>query len=112
MDAMMTGAQILGSSPQLGQAYNLGPMFSYLWKTQNVDFTPFEKSQEQQAYEQALGAWNNIMMTAAEKGIKIDQPQPLPEQYGYVPAQNNPGAKAPQANVENASRPGTQGPAQ
>jgi len=93
-DTLKVGMQVLGSSPQLGAAYNIGPMFSYLMKTENADLTPFEKSQPQQAYEQALGAWNQIAQLAMQKGVEFKQPQPLPEQFGYDPNANDPASQA------------------
>ena len=68
-------------------------MFSYIMKTQGADLKAFEKSPEQQAYEQALGAWQNMAQLAIEKGKEVDAvlpPQPLPEQYGYDPKANKP----------------------
>ncbi len=93
-DAMKVGMQIIGSSPQIGAAYNVGPMFSYLMKTENVDFTPFQKSPQQQAYEQALGAWNQVAMAAAQKGVEIKTAMPTPEQFGYDPAMTDPAVAA------------------
>ena len=79
--------QAIGTNPQIGGAYNLAPMFSYLMKTRNVNLTPFEKSQEQQAYEQALGAWQQMATLAIEKDKPFNIPQPTPQQFGYVPGQ-------------------------
>lgn len=89
-DAMKIGMQVIGSSPQIAGAYNVGPLFSYLMKTENVDFGPFQKSPQQQAYEQALGAWNQVAMAAAQKGAQISTPMPVPAQYGYDPKMQNP----------------------
>jgi len=90
-DTLGTAIQVLGSSPQLGAAYNIGPMFSYLMKTQGANIGSFEKSPEQVAYEQAVQQWGGMMTLAIEKGMDEGQqanfpPQPLPEQFGYVPA--------------------------
>ena len=54
-------------------------------KTRNVDLKAFEKSPQQMAYEQALGAWQQLSQIALEKGTKFDQPQPQPAAYGYIP---------------------------
>ena len=105
-DAMKIGMQVIGSSPQIGGAYNIAPMFSYLMKNENVDFTPFEKTPQQQAYEQALGMWNQVAMAAAQKGTEIQTPMPMPEQYGYDPKTMDPslraaaGTPAPQGGVQ------------
>lgn len=92
--------QVIGSSPQIGGGYNLAQMFSYMMKTQGADISPFEKSAAQTAYEQAFGQWQQLVAMAIEKGIDFakSSPAPLPEQFGYVPAENKPapeGAKNP-----------------
>jgi hypothetical protein len=102
-DDFTMAIQVLGSSPQLGAAYNLGQLFSYLMKTRNADLTQFEKSKEQQMYEQAMGQWQQMAQLAAEKGVPFSSPQPLPQQYGY-----NPGAPAGQQG-ETSPAPGVQG---
>ena len=88
--------QTLGSAPNIAQGYNLAPLFSYLMKTQGADLTPFEKSPEQVAYEQASAQWSQTAQLLIEKGgdLKELPPQPLPEQYGYNPQTTNPAAKA------------------
>ena len=105
-DAMKIGMQVIGSSPQIGAAYNIGPMFSYLMKTENVNFAPFEKSPQQQAYEQALGAWNQVAMAAAQKGLEVSTPMPTPEQYGYDPRMQDPAFAAAQS--QQSAQPGVQ----
>lgn len=89
-DTMIVAMQQIGSSPAIGGAYNVGPMFSYLMKLKGADLSPFEKSPEQQAYEAALREWQMLIMEMSKNNpeIKADQfpPRPLPEQFGYVPA--------------------------
>lgn len=102
-DDFTMAIQTLGSSPQLGAAYNLGPMFSYLMKTRNADLTQFEKSPQQQAYEQAMGQWQQMAQLAVEKGTQFSAPQPTPQQYGYTP-----GAPVGQQG-ETSPAPGVQG---
>jgi hypothetical protein len=86
-DTFGQALQALSSSPQLGSEYNMGPAFSYLMKTQGVDLRPFEKSAEQKAYEQAVGAWQQTVIEALKVGASKEQlpDQPTPEQYGYKP---------------------------
>lgn len=106
-ESFQVALQVIGTSPQIGPAYNIAPMFSYLMKTQGADLSPFEKSPEQQAYEQALGSWQQMAALAIEKGQEFTQPQPLPEQFGYNPGQmgtsaGNPAqAAAQQTRVNN-----------
>jgi hypothetical protein len=92
-DEFAVAMQTIGSSPQISAAYNIGPMFSYLMKTRNVTLAPFEKSPEQQAYEQAVSAWQQTVETLAKQmGDNIDPskfpPQPKPADYNYVPGQS------------------------
>lgn len=93
-DAFQTALQAIASSPAIGGAYNVGPLFSYLMKTQNADLTPFEKQPAQVAYEQAVESWKEVVMQLASKGIDPSKlpPQPVPQQFGYDP---NAGSNAP-----------------
>jgi hypothetical protein len=104
-DNMKIAMQVIGSSGPLAQGYNIAPMFSYLMKIDNVDFTPFEKSPAQQTYEQALNSWNMVAMEAAKKGAQISTPMPTPQQFGYDPNMQNPQA----IQRQQLSNPGTGG---
>lgn len=89
-DEFAMAIQVMGSSEQIGADYNMGQAFSYLMKTRNVNLAPFEKSAEQKAYEQAVGAWQQtVQMLAKQMGDQLDPskfpPQPKPQDYGYVP---------------------------
>lgn len=89
-DTLQVAMQVIGTSPQIGQAYNIAPMFSYLMKTENVDLEPFQKTPNQVAYEQAYGQWSQLAQFAIQKGETFNIPAPLPEQFGYDPnAQNS-----------------------
>lgn len=105
-DALQVAMQTIGSNPQIASSYNMGPAFSYLMKIQGADLKPFEKSPQQVAYEQASSQWSQAMQSIAETAAKLNQPmdpkmmppQPLPEQFGYVPGsapQKQPDANAP-----------------
>lgn len=82
--------QTIATSPQIGGGYNVTKLFSYLMKTQGADLRPFEKSDEQLAYEQAMSAWQQQAQLALEKGAEFNTPQPKPQDYGYNPNPNNP----------------------
>lgn len=102
-DSWQTAMQVIGSSPQIGPAYNIGQMFSYLMKTRGADLTAFEKSPPQVAYEQAVQQWQQVAMEAAKSGAQMP-PQPTPEQFGYQPQGVGAGQAAtppPQAKVSN-----------
>lgn len=89
-DTLSVALQQIGSSPAIGAGYNIAPLFSYLMKTQGADLKPFEKGPEQIAYEQAMNQWSNTVMQIVKDNpdIKPEQypPQPVPAQFGYVPA--------------------------
>ena len=97
-DTMQTALQVFGSSPQIAAAYNIAPFFSYLMKTQGADIKEFEKSASQQAYEQAIGQWQQSVQALAanlkgidpaamQKMLSTALPQPKPADYGYNPSQ-------------------------
>lgn len=109
-DALQVAMQVIGSSPQLSSQYNIGPLFSYFLKTQGAKISEFEKPQEQIAYEQAVGQWQQQMAQITEmlKGVDPAQlqelmkqmpPMPQPEQFGYNPAGKDTLATGPK--VEN-----------
>ena len=79
-DLLQTVVQQLASSPQLAAGYDLPSAFTYLMKTQGLDLTPFQKSQAQLQYDQALQAWQNAAAVAAKAGSSFNTPQPQPSQ--------------------------------
>ena len=83
-DSFQVALQVIGSSPQIGAGYNLAPMFSYMMKTQGAAIADFEKSNEQVAYEQAMQQWTQMAQLSLSKGMEWKQPQPTPEQFGYL----------------------------
>jgi hypothetical protein len=110
-DSTATALQALVASPQIAAGYNLGPLFSYFMKTRGAKITEFEKSQEQQAYEQALDSWQQLATTAVENGIDPEKlpPQPKPEEFGYNPAGNVPAPDKPESqSATNLPAPGPQ----
>lgn len=110
-DTLQMAMQAIGSNQILSQRYNLGPLFSYLIKTQGGNITAFEKTEQQLAYEQAMAQWQQMVTQVMEtlKGVEPQQiqellksipPQPTPDQFGYKPAGEDPySAAAPK--VEN-----------
>jgi hypothetical protein len=84
-EVLQVALQVIASSPQIGSAYRIGDLFSYLMKTQNADLTEFQKSEQQLTYEQAMGLWQQQAQFAAEKETPFSTPQPTPEQFGYTP---------------------------
>ena len=83
-DSFQTALQVIGSSPQIGASYNIGPMFSYLMKTQGAHIADFEKSKEQVAFETAMQQWQQMGQAALQAGQQWTQPQPIPADYGYL----------------------------
>lgn len=94
-DTLSVALQQIGTSPQIGAGYNIAPLFTYLMNTQGADLSPFEKSPQQIAYEQAVGQWQQMCMQMAKQNPEMDPakypPQPTPQQYGYQPAGNGVG---------------------
>jgi hypothetical protein len=107
-DEWQVALQTIGSSPQIGGQYNIGPMFSYLMKSRNIELKEFEKTPAQVAYEQAMAQWqqafssiHELMKTVTMKieGVTMDSvqnmikslvpPQPTPQQFGYTPGQGD-----------------------
>ena len=84
--------QVFGSAPQIAAEYNVGPMFSYMMKTQGANISEFEKSPEQVAYEQAVGQWQGLMSQAIDKDANMSNmpKQPIPADFGYDPSKNKP----------------------
>jgi len=101
-DSLAVALQVLGSSQQIAQGYNMAPLFSYLMKTRGANLAAFEKSAEQLAYEQALNSWTQMSSLGITNGIDPEQlpPQPRPEEFGYEPAGNRP---APSDESQNSS---------
>lgn len=99
-DSLATALQVIGSSPEISQGYNIAPLFSYLMKVKGAKISEFEKSPEQVAYEQALGSWQQMTQLALEKGVAFKGAQPLPEQFGYRPAGQQQPAQEGTANQE------------
>lgn len=89
-DKMKVALQVIGTSPQIAQSYNIGPLFSHIMASENLDLDPFEKSQPQIAYEQAMMAWQQQASLAAQKGAPFSVPQPLPQQFGFNPQMMDP----------------------
>jgi hypothetical protein len=89
-DTHIVALQQIGTSPVIGAAYNIAPLFSYLMKMRGADLTPFEKSAEQQAYEQAMGQYQQMVMQLFKQNPELKQEQlpkqPMPQDYGYDPA--------------------------
>jgi len=100
-DTLGIALQALSSNPQLGGGYNIAQLFSYLMKTQGAEIGAFEKSAEQQAYEQAANQWQQVSMQAVEAGMDPEKlpPMPLPEAFGYQPNKNKPAPKEQQNDV-------------
>ena len=100
-EAFQSACQTVAAVPAITGAFNIGPMFSYLFKQQRANIAQFEKSQPQVAYEQAMGQWSQTVQSIAESLSKTKNaegvsptpeeiqkslpPQPLPEQFGYQP---------------------------
>lgn len=90
-DVIREGLLALANTPAIAAGYNLSPMFSYLMKLQGARISEFEKPAPQIAYEQAMGEWQQLVMQILKANPQATAanypPQPLPEQFGYIPPQ-------------------------
>lgn len=100
-DSLALALNTVAQSPQLGAGFNLPQLFSYLMKSRGANIASFEKSPEQQAYEQAMAQWTQAVQGFAQNLAKMDpaqaqallesfmkgNPQPQPQQFNYVPGQ-------------------------
>lgn len=105
-DDFTAAMQAIATSPAIGAAYNIGPMFSYLMKTKNLDLSFAEKSPQQVAYEQAVASWQQAIESALSKpdiDPKSLPPQPLPQQFGYTPGMPNNKQGAPAGQQTSAA---------
>ena len=95
-EAFQSAVQTIAAVPQLAEAYNLGPMFSYLFKSQRADVAQFEKSPEEIQYAQAVAQWQQAVAMLSEQLSKMESitpeqmqqmlpPQPMPEQFRISP---------------------------
>lgn len=100
-DMLAVAMQQIGTSPVVGAGYNVAPLFSYLMKIKGADVSAFEKSPQQQAYEQAMGQYQQMVMQLYKQNPEQDPaklpPAPLPQNYGYDPAKQagSPNTNAP-----------------
>lgn len=108
-DLLQTVIQQIGTSQQLAGSYNLGPMFTYMMKTQGLDLSAFQKSAAQMQYEQQLSAWTQAAAQAAKTGaeFKVPQPQPSPQlQQEMQQAQSGGGVPSPLSAALEATQGG------
>lgn len=109
-EAFQAACTTIATVPQLASAYNLGPMFSYLFKSQRAEVAQFEKSPEQLQYEEAMAQWQQAVQLLSEALMKNPEmtpeqiksslpPQPLPEQYGIDPKKPPTTRKVPTTSI-------------
>jgi hypothetical protein len=77
-DEFQVAMQMIGTSPQIGNSYKIGPLFTYVMKLRGADLRPFEKSPAQVQYEQQLSMWQTMAQLAIEKGVDFSTPMPQP----------------------------------
>ena len=102
-ESLTVALQTMQAVPEIGAGYNITPMFSYMIKSTGGDLRPFEKPQEQIAFEQAMGQWQQLASLAIDKELDPEKalaPPPKPEDFGY-----NPSGK-PQDKTQDPALPG------
>jgi hypothetical protein len=116
-DTLVVALQQVGTSPVIGQGYNVPQLFSYLMKIKGADISAFEKSPQQIAYEQAVQQYQQMVVQLYKQNPDQDPSklpkQPLPQDYGYDPAQQagSDSSSAP-TQVSQAQQPPAQLPQQ
>lgn len=109
-DELSVALQVLGSSPQLAAAYNMGPLFTYLNQLRGADLSTFEKPQWQVMFEQQMQAWQQAAAQAAKVGSAFNTPMPqLPPQLQQLAQQQQ--QAAGQGNNTNQQQQSGQGSA-
>ena len=99
-DTLGSAVQMFTQNPELGSGYNMADMIGYLFESSGAKISQFRKSPQQEAYEQAVGQWQQAVQSLATQLVqdKNNQmtpgqiqealkalPQPTPEQFQYVP---------------------------
>lgn len=88
--------QFFTQNQAAASGYNISPMISYLYKTKNLDLSPFEKSPLQQQYEQQQQQWEQVAMAAIKTGgTPPPQPQPSPAYQQEMQQKGTNGGVAP-----------------
>lgn len=100
-DTLGSAVQLFTQNRELGAEYNVGDMAAYTFEMAGLKLAQFKKSPQQVAYEQAVGQWQAAMQELAAQLVKAQMPpdqiaqalgglpQPMPEQFGYVPGAKN-----------------------
>lgn len=108
-DEFQTALQMIGTSPSIGAAYNIGPLFTYVMKLRGADLAPFEKSPLQLAYEQQVQQWQQVAMQAIKAGQQAPpQPQMPPALQQELQQKQQAGGANPDPKA--AALQTTQGP--
>lgn len=108
-DTMQVALQVFGASPQISASYNIPAFFSYMMKTQGAHISAFEKSPQQQQYEQAMQQYQQTILQLYKQNPEQDPkklpPQPTPQQFGFDPSA--PAGTATGAPTQTAGQPPT-----
>lgn len=114
-DSITNAMQIIGSSPTIGAAYNIGPLFSYVMKLGNAHITDFEKSPAQQAFEAAQQQYQQMILQIYQANKEVNPktlpPAPLPQDYGYNPAATTAGQDTSKTQGNSGTQPVSTNPA-
>lgn len=110
-DTNMVALQMIGQSEQIGSAYNIAPLFSYLMKTRGAHISEFEKSPAQQAYESAQQQYQQTILQLYKQNPQQDPtklpPAPKPQDYGYNPSSVQVGQDSSQTATGGGQQPPT-----
>ncbi len=112
-DEFQTFLQMLGSSPEIAQSFQVGGLLTYVMQLKGADISPFAKSAAQLQYEQAVGAWQQAAAAAAKAGSTFSTPMPQPSpqyQQEMQQAQSNGGTNIQAQQGQSDALASTQGP--
>jgi hypothetical protein len=102
VDMWQVALQMIGTSPQLQQQYQLGDLFSYLMKLGGADITEFEIPEDLKIFQQQMQQWQAMASAYMQKGATFSTPMPQIPQSVLDTIKKKQGeaqAKAPDATL-------------
>jgi hypothetical protein len=102
VDMWQVAMQMIGTSPQLQQQYQLGDLFSYLMKLGGADITEFEIPEDLKIFQQQMQQWQAMASAYMQKGATFSTPMPqIPQSVldSIKKKQDEQKAKAPDASL-------------
>ena len=104
-DDFTIAMQTIQSVPQIGQGFDIVPMFAYIMQLRGLDgLDKFQKSPLQIQYEQQLASWQQVASEAVKAGQQPPpQPQPSPQLIAELQAKQAKMQAAKQGTTQNTA---------